>query len=177
MSPTITIDPTATIGRINPNLFGYFVEHLGRSVYGGIYEPGSPHADADGFRLDVLEAVRALAPTTVRYPGGNFVSGYHWRDGVGPREQRPVRFEHAWKAVETNAFGTHEFITWAGASTPIRINLRDRHQSTKREGVGRVVAAGRQRGETWVVRRFRDGGRGAQDRAGVGRYSDVSGAD
>jgi alpha-N-arabinofuranosidase len=113
MSPTITIDPTATIGRINPNLFGYFVEHLGRSVYGGIYEPGSPRADADGFRLDVLEAVRELATTTVRYPGGNFVSGYHWRDGVGPREQRPVRYEHAWKAVETNAFGTHEFMTWA----------------------------------------------------------------
>ncbi len=113
MSPTITIDPTATIGRINPNLFGYFVEHLGRSVYGGIYEPGSPRAGADGFRLDVLEAARELAPTTVRYPGGNFVSGYHWRDGVGPREKRPVRSEHAWKAVESNTFGTHEFMTWA----------------------------------------------------------------
>ena len=113
MSPTITIDRTATIGTIDPRLFGYFVEHLGRTVYGGIYEPGSPRSDAEGYRLDVLEAVRGLAPTTVRYPGGNFASGYHWRDGIGPREQRPARYEHAWKAVESNAFGTHEFMTWA----------------------------------------------------------------
>jgi alpha-N-arabinofuranosidase len=120
MNPTITIDPTAAIGQINPNLFGYFVEHLGRCVYGGLYEPGSPHADAEGIRLDVLDAVRELAPATVRYPGGNFVSGYHWRDGIGPRAQRPVRYDHAWKKIETNAFGTHEFIRWVRrlGSTP-----------------------------------------------------------
>ena len=111
--PTITVDPTAVIGTIHPWVFGHFVEHLGRCVYGGIYEPGSPHADAEGFRLDVLDAVRALAPTNIRYPGGNFVSGYHWRDGVGPREQRPLRYDHAWDAVETNAVGTHEFMSYA----------------------------------------------------------------
>lgn len=109
---TITIDPTAIIGIIEPGVFGSFVEHLGRCVYGGIYEPDSPRADADGFRLDVLEAVRHLAPTTIRYPGGNFVSGYHWRDGIGARAERPRRFEHAWQAVETNQIGTHEFVAY-----------------------------------------------------------------
>lgn len=113
MDAVITLDPTAVVGSINPDLFGHFVEHIGRCVYGGIYDPASPRADAEGLRLDVLEAMRALAPTTVRYPGGNFVSGYHWRDGVGPKADRPSRYEHAWKAVETNAFGTHEFMAWA----------------------------------------------------------------
>jgi alpha-N-arabinofuranosidase len=112
LATTITIDPTAVIGPIHPWLFGHFVEHLGRCVYGGIYDPGSELSDAEGFRLDVLEAVRGLAPTTIRYPGGNFVSGYHWRDGVGPRTERPIRYEHAWKAVETNQVGTHEFVAY-----------------------------------------------------------------
>lgn len=110
MPTTITVDPTAVIAPIHPWLFGHFVEHLGRCVYGGMYDPESPRADDEGFRLDVLEAVQALAPTNIRYPGGNFVSGYHWRDGVGPRTERPIRYDHAWNAVETNQIGTHEFI-------------------------------------------------------------------
>jgi alpha-L-arabinofuranosidase len=112
LATTITIDPAAVIGPIHPWMFGHFVEHLGRCVYGGIYDPGSELSDGEGFRLDVLEAVRGLAPTTIRYPGGNFVSGYHWRDGVGPRAERPIRYEHAWKTVETNQVGTHEFIAY-----------------------------------------------------------------
>ena len=96
-------------------LFGAFVEHLGRCVYGGIFEPGHPTADDQGFRRDVLALVRELAPTIMRYPGGNFVSGYNWEDGVGPRASRPRRLDLAWMSTETNTFGTNEFIDWCRA--------------------------------------------------------------
>ena len=88
---------------MNRRLFGSFVEHLGRCVYDGIYEPGHPSADPDGFRTDVMDLVRELGVTTIRYPGGNFVSGYRWEDGVGPRERRPKRLDLAWHSLETNA--------------------------------------------------------------------------
>ncbi|MGH7124674.1 MAG: alpha-N-arabinofuranosidase, partial [Stellaceae bacterium] len=100
------------IGSTDRRLFGAFVEHLGRCVYGGIFEPGHPQADERGFRKDVLALVRELGPTIMRYPGGNFVSGYNWEDGVGPVEQRPRRLDLAWKSSETNRFGTNEFIDW-----------------------------------------------------------------
>jgi alpha-N-arabinofuranosidase len=106
------LHPANTIGATHPRLFGAFVEHLGRCVYGGIYEPGHPTADAHGFRQDVLALVRELAPTILRYPGGNFVSGYDWEDGVGPLPHRPSRLDLAWMSTETNAFGTNEFIDW-----------------------------------------------------------------
>jgi alpha-N-arabinofuranosidase len=83
------LDPAFDVGAVDPRLFGSFVEHLGRCVYTGIYEPGHPAADGDGVRADVLELIRELGVTAIRYPGGNFVSGYKWEDGVGPREQRP----------------------------------------------------------------------------------------
>jgi alpha-N-arabinofuranosidase len=115
MAPTahVVLDPAFFVGPIDPRIFGSFVEHLGRCVYTGIYEPGHPSADADGFRTDVLELVRELGVTTVRYPGGNFVSGYKWEDGVGPRQQRPRRLDLAWRTIETNEIGTDEFIDWA----------------------------------------------------------------
>lgn len=109
----ITVDRDFTIGDVPRRLFGSFVEHMGRCVYTGIYEPGHPAADARGFRADVLELVRELGPTVVRYPGGNFVSGYRWEDGVGPAADRPVRIDGAWHTIETNAFGLHEFAEWA----------------------------------------------------------------
>jgi len=112
VATTITIDPTHTIGAIHPWLFGSFVEHMRRCVYDGIYDPNSPVSNAEGFREDVMEAVRGLKPTHLRYPGGNFVSGYHWRDGVGLRDTRPLRHEHAWNATESNDIGTHEFISY-----------------------------------------------------------------
>ena len=90
------------IGETDPRLFGAFVEHLGRCVYGGIYEPEHPTADAHGFRQDVLALVRELAPTIIRYPGGNFVSGYNWEDGIGPVANRPKRLDLAWLSTETN---------------------------------------------------------------------------
>jgi alpha-N-arabinofuranosidase len=99
---------------------------MGRAVYGGIYEPGHPTADADGFRGDVLDLVRGLGVTIVRYPGGNFVSGYDWEDGVGPRDERPVRLDLAWRSLEPNLVGTDEFVTWArraGAEPMLAVNL------------------------------------------------------
>jgi len=106
----ITIDPSRVIGKIDRNIFGGFAEHLGRCIYGGIYEPGSPLADKDGFRTDVMRALRRLNMSLIRYPGGNFASGYRWRDGVGLAGERPVRMELAWHDMETNRFGTNEFI-------------------------------------------------------------------
>jgi alpha-N-arabinofuranosidase len=107
----IKIDPDRTIGEISPMLYGNFVEHLGRCVYGGIYDPGSPLADENGFRKDVLEASKELNVTLTRYPGGNFVSNYHWEDGVGPT--RIPRLELAWARLEPNTFGTNEFMQFA----------------------------------------------------------------
>ena len=109
----VTLHPDFQVGEVDPRLFGSFIEHLGRAVYGGIYEPGHPTADAQGFRRDVLEMVRELRVPIVRYPGGNFVSGYNWEDGVGPVSDRPRRLDLAWRVVETNAIGTNEFIAWA----------------------------------------------------------------
>jgi alpha-N-arabinofuranosidase len=106
----IKIDPQRVMGTIDRNIFGGFAEHLGRCIYGGIYEPGSPIADKQGFRKDVLNALRRLGVAIVRYPGGNFASGYRWRDGVGPVSERPARTDLAWNDVETNRFGTNEFV-------------------------------------------------------------------
>src|ERR1041384_3734234 len=124
-----TLDPTARVAPIDRRLFGSFVEHMGRCVYGGLYEPGDPAADADGFRGDVLALVRELGVSIVRYPGGNFVSGYRWEDGVGPRADRPRRLDLAWRSVETNEFGLGEFIAWtkrAGVEPMMAVNLGTR---------------------------------------------------
>ncbi len=117
------------IGETDRRLFGAFIEHLGRCVYGGIFEPGHPAADAHGFRGDVLALVRELAPTIMRYPGGNFVSGYDWEDGVGPAASRPRRLDLAWMSTETNQFGTNEFIDWcrsADTEPMLAVNLGTR---------------------------------------------------
>ena len=115
-SPTfkshVIADSEFVVAPLDRRVFGSFVEHLGRCVYGGIYEPGHPTADASGFRGDVLALTRELGTTIIRYPGGNFVSGYDWEDGVGPKNERPVRLDLAWGSTETNQFGTNEFIDW-----------------------------------------------------------------
>jgi alpha-N-arabinofuranosidase len=108
----IKVDIDRNIGTINPNIYGGFVEHLGRCIYGGMYEEGSPLSDERGFRTDVMEALKALRMPNLRYPGGNFVSGYHWQDGVGPKDKRPHKKEFAWHTVESNRFGTDEFIEY-----------------------------------------------------------------
>ncbi|SDR32516.1 alpha-N-arabinofuranosidase [Thermostaphylospora chromogena] len=124
---SLTIDPAFAIADVDPRLFGSFVEHLGRCVYTGIYEPGHPAADENGFRRDVLDLVRELGVTVVRYPGGNFVSGYRWEDGVGP--DRPTRLDSAWRSIEPNTFGLGEFIKWtraAGVEPMMAVNLGTR---------------------------------------------------
>jgi alpha-N-arabinofuranosidase len=126
---SLTINPQFTVGAVDRRLFGSFVEHLGRSVYDGIYEPGHETADEEGFRGDVLELVRELGISTIRYPGGNFVSGFKWEDSVGPVAERPTRLDLAWHSVETNEVGLHEFSSWlkkAGSELMLAVNLGTR---------------------------------------------------
>ncbi|PSN70858.1 glycoside hydrolase family 51 protein [Corynespora cassiicola Philippines] len=110
--PSIVVHPDHKVAKINDNIYGGFTEHMGRCIYGGIYDPGNPLSDENGFRKDVIEAMKDLNVPVVRYPGGNFVATYHWLDGVGPRENRPKRPELAWIGVEPNSFGTDEFMKW-----------------------------------------------------------------
>ncbi|GAM84523.1 hypothetical protein ANO11243_025190 [Dothideomycetidae sp. 11243] len=111
-TPSITVDVRDRISKIEDNVYGGFTEHMGRCIYGGIYDPGNPLSDEQGYRKDVIEAFKELRCPVVRYPGGNFVATYHWLDGVGPRDQRPPRPELAWLGTETNQFGTDEFLQW-----------------------------------------------------------------
>ncbi|HEY0187477.1 MAG TPA: alpha-N-arabinofuranosidase [Cellulomonas sp.] len=126
---TLTIDPAFRVGAVRRRTFGSFVEHLGRCVYTGIHDPAHPTADADGFRGDVIELTRELGISTVRYPGGNFLSGYRWEDGVGPREQRPSRLDLAWHSTEPNLVGVEEFMRWtarSGTEAMMAVNLGTR---------------------------------------------------
>jgi Alpha-L-arabinofuranosidase len=125
----ITIDPAFQVAPVRRRTFGAFVEHLGRCVYTGIYEPGHATADQDGFRRDVLDLTRELGVSTVRYPGGNFVSGYRWEDGVGPVADRPRRLDLAWHCTEPNEVGVDEFMRWtkkAGVEPMMAVNLGTR---------------------------------------------------
>jgi alpha-N-arabinofuranosidase len=109
----VVIDTDRQIAPVSHELFGSFFEQLGRAIYQGVYDPGSNLADEHGFRTDIAKEVRELGVPIVRWPGGNFVSGYHWLDGVGPKDKRPAVLDRAWDTLETNQFGTNEFITWA----------------------------------------------------------------
>ncbi len=129
MKAKITTAAEMKIGEIDRRVFGSFIEHLGRAVYGGIYEPGHPLADEEGFRTDVIKMINELDVPVVRYPGGNFVSGYCWEDGVGPVSERPKRLELAWGVTEPNLFGTNEFMRWcekAKTSPMMAVNLGTR---------------------------------------------------
>ena len=108
----VYLDSRRTIAELDPNVYGSFLEHLGRAIYEGIYEPGSKFADANGFRTDVADEIRKMHVPIIRYPGGNFVSGYNWLDGVGPKNKRPTVLDKAWNTLETNQFGMNEFMTW-----------------------------------------------------------------
>ena len=125
----LIVDKYYLTGKVDKRIFGSFIEHLGRAVYEGIYQEGSPFADEQGMRKDVLALVRELQVPIVRYPGGNFVSGYHWEDGVGPKEKRPAKVDLAWQVVETNQFGLNEFVDWskkAGSDVMMAVNLGTR---------------------------------------------------
>jgi alpha-N-arabinofuranosidase len=126
---SLTVDPAYRVAEVDPRLFGSFVEHMGRCVYGGIHEPDHPAADAAGFRGDVADLVRELGVPILRYPGGNFVSGYNWEDGIGPRDDRATRLDLAWRSIETNQVGLHEFAGWAagvGSVPMMAVNLGTR---------------------------------------------------
>ena len=135
---SVILDKDYIIGDIDKRLFGSFIEHLGRAVYGGIYEPGHPLADSQGFRTDVLQAVRKLNVPIVRYPGGNFVSGFCWEDSVGPVAKRPKRLDLAWFTTETNEVGLHEFADWAAKANSevmYAVNLGSRGPEQARDVV------------------------------------------
>jgi alpha-N-arabinofuranosidase len=122
----VKIDTERTIGPIDPKIYGNFAEHLGRCIEGGIFDEGSKLSDANGYRKDVFQAIKDLNVTLLRWPGGNFASNYHWMDGIGPRDQRPKRLEMAWGTVESNRFGTHDFLNYTeqlGAEPYVCVNL------------------------------------------------------
>jgi alpha-N-arabinofuranosidase len=145
----VYIDPAQIIAPLDRNIFGSFIEHLGRAVYGGIYEPGSKLADSNGFRKDVLEEIKRMNVPLIRYPGGNFVSGYNWLDGVGPKDKRPIVLDKAWNTIETNQFGTNEFIEWcraAGTEPMFGLNLGT---STPEMGAALVEYCNQEKGTRW----------------------------
>lgn len=142
---------------IDERIYGSFIEHLGRAVYTGIYEPGHPEADAKGLRTDVVKAVRELQVPIVRYPGGNFVSNYYWEDGVGPLELRPRRLDLAWRTTESNQFGTDEFLQWCravGTSPMMAVNLGTRGVS---EALALAEYCNHPGGSAWSDLRIRHG--------------------
>lgn len=129
MKAKMIVNKNFEIGQIDPRIYGSFVEHMGRCIYSGIYEPGHPRADKNGYREDVKELVRELGIPIIRYPGGNFLSGYNWEDGIGPVEHRPSRLDLAWSTIETNEIGLHEFTSWAksvGAEVNMAVNFGTR---------------------------------------------------
>lgn len=157
---TIKLDLDRRLGTVDRRILSGFTEHLGRCIYGGIYDEGSPLADSDGFRTDVIEAVRRLAPPVLRWPGGNFVSGYHWTDGIGPQDRRPRRLELAWHDEESNRFGTDEFMRFCervGAAPYVCVNMGT---GTMDEARAWVEYCNGTANTDWVNRR-RDNGREA----------------
>ncbi|SEJ11094.1 arabinosylfuranosidase ArfA [Demequina mangrovi] len=126
---SVSVDPAFRVGPVRRRTFGSFVEHLGRCVYTGIHDPEAPSADEDGFRRDVIDLTRELGISTVRYPGGNFVSGYRWEDGIGPVADRPRRLDLAWHSTEPNIVGVDEFMKWSaksGTEPMMAVNLGTR---------------------------------------------------
>ena len=151
------LDKDYAIARIDPRIYGSFIEHLGRAVYGGTYEPDHPTADAEGFRRDVIDMVRKLGVPVVRYPGGNFVSGFNWEDSIGPRDQRPARLDLAWFTTETNEVGLHEFAHWArkaGSEVMYAVNLGSRGADAARNV---VEYANHPSGSYWSDLRIQNG--------------------
>ena len=153
----LILDKDYVISEIDKRIYGSFVEHLGRCVYTGIYEPGHPTADANGFRRDVLDLVKRLNVPIVRYPGGNYVSGFRWEDAIGPKELRPRRLDLAWKTTDPNEVGIHEFCDWAkkaGADVMYAVNLGTRGPA---EAQALVEYANHKSGSYWSDLRIKNG--------------------
>ena len=153
----VIVDPGRSLGRLDRNVFGGFVEHLGRCINGGLFDWGSAYSDPRGFRQDVLDLLRPLNLSVLRWPGGNFVSNYHWVDGIGPRSSRPKRAELAWGAVEPNEFGTDEFLAYCqelGAAPYICLNMGT---GTLSEALDWVEYCNHATGTEWADRRRENG--------------------
>jgi alpha-N-arabinofuranosidase len=151
------VDTRRTHATLDRNVFGSFLEHLGRAIYEGIYDPGSPLSDSNGYRKDVLEEIRKLNVPIVRYPGGNFVSGYNWLDGVGPAKDRPRVLDKAWNALNSNQFGTNEFLAWckaAGTEALLAVNLGT---GTPEEAAALVEYCNVEKGTRWSDLRRKHG--------------------
>ncbi|HEY9323424.1 MAG TPA: alpha-L-arabinofuranosidase C-terminal domain-containing protein [Agromyces sp.] len=154
---TARLDPYNEVSDIDRRIFGGFVEHLGRHIYDGIFEPGHPSADSAGFRQDVIDLVKELGVSTIRYPGGNFVSGYKWEDGIGPVEDRPRRLDLAWHSTETNEVGLHEFQEWldrVGSDLMMAVNLGTRDTA---EALDLLEYANSDADTTWTAQRAANG--------------------
>ena len=157
LTAEIVLDGAYRVAPVPRRLFGSFVEHMGRCVYGGIYEPDHPLADPDGFRTDVIDLTRELGVSVVRYPGGNFVSGYDWRDGIGPRPGRPSRLDRAWKTIESNDVGTDDFMHWAaraGVEPMMAVNLGT---GTVQDACDLLEYCNRPAGTQWADQRVKNG--------------------
>ncbi len=126
MKTSIRVSSDNIVSKVDDRVYSSFVEHMGRAIYTGIYEPDHPTADEFGFRKDVMDLVRPLNLSHIRYPGGNFLSGYRWKDGIGPKEERPARLDLAWFQIEPNLVGTDEFLRWCerlGVKPMLAVNL------------------------------------------------------
>ncbi len=145
----IYIDSRRTIAPLDRNLFGSFLEHLGRVIYDGIYDPGSKLSDSNGFRKDVLDQIRQLGVPIIRYPGGNFVSGYNWLDGVGPKRNRPRVLDKAWNSIESNQFGTNEFMQWCKAAGTLPLMGLNLGTGTPEEAAALVEYCNVEKGTKW----------------------------
>jgi alpha-L-arabinofuranosidase len=153
----IYADSRRTIAPVDRNLFGSFLEHLGRAIYKGIYDPQSKLSDANGFRKDVMDEIRKLGVPIIRYPGGNFVSGYNWLDGIGPKPDRPVVLDKAWNTLDTNQFGTDDFMAWCrlvGTKPLMGLNLGT---GTPEQAAALVEYCNIDKGTLWSDRRRKNG--------------------
>jgi alpha-L-arabinofuranosidase len=153
----VTAEPGRAIGQVNRNIFGGFIEHLGRCIYGGIYEEGSALSDHQGFRLDTLELLKELQVSVLRWPGGNFVSNYHWEDGIGPKEARPARSDLAWGGIEPNRFGTDEFMAYCAALGTEPYICLNMGTGTLKEALAWVEYCNSERATYWAERRRMNG--------------------
>ena len=157
MNASVFLETRRHVGPIDSRMFGGFLEHIGRAVYGGVYDPGNSLSDTSGFRKDVIEALRPMRMPVVRYPGGNFVSNYDWRDGIGPKERRPARPDFAWKTIEPNTFGVDEFVAWCqklGTSPMMVVNLGT---GTAKDAAELVEYCNLPQGTYWSDRRVANG--------------------
>jgi len=153
----VFLDPRRTVAPLDRNLFGSFLEHLGRAIYQGIYDPGSKLSDSNGFRKDVMDQVRQMGVPIIRYPGGNFVSGYDWLDGVGPKQDRPQTLDKAWNSLNSNQFGTDEFMAWCKAVGTLPLMGLNLGTGTPEQAAALVEYCNIEKGTKWSDLRRKHG--------------------